>query len=186
MSGFEIVPKLWQTRLEVMRDVFSWITPAIKELAGLHPTDDLSSPESAADFIVQHDDCMLGTMSSNPKVGELHRRQNAEWEQITGIGPLGSPSDWRAAGHAAGAPAGAIARCDVEVLARFITPWAIAKRSASDTATDQYSRIMAKADVAKLLGISKRTLTRRIADGKLRYLDNEKRTIRIHLGDLPK
>jgi len=131
--SFEHLPQAWQTRLVVMRDVFPWVTPAIKELAGLEPNDGLSSPESAVAFIAAHGDYMRGVMASNPKAAELHHRQNAEWEQITGIGPLGTPADWRAAGYAAGAPAETITRCDVESLARYVIPWAIAKRLASDT-----------------------------------------------------
>ncbi|HBJ33635.1 MAG TPA: hypothetical protein DDZ51_02510 [Planctomycetaceae bacterium] len=51
---------------------------------------------------------------------------------------------------------------------------------------DEYSQPMRKSDVRKLLGISERTLGRWIAEGKLRYLDNEKQTIRIHIDHLRK
>ncbi len=55
------------------------------------------------------------------------------------------------------------------------------KRSA-----DQYSAPMLKADVARLLGIKPGALARRIKRGELRVTDMTYRTIRVHLGDLPK
>lgn len=131
--GFEYSPKSWATRLAVMQAVFPWVNESIRTLAGLSVNDDLSSHESCISLIKQHDEYLLGGRSTRPEVVAIHHRQNAEWKALTGIGPLGSPTDWRAAGHAAGAPADAIQACDVENLARFIVPWAIAKRVAAST-----------------------------------------------------
>lgn len=161
--SFEYLPKLWPTRLAVMRDVFPWVNESIKEIGGLAADDNLASSESQVAFLQAHDEYRQGGRSTCPEIVAIHQRHNLEWETLTGIGPLGTLDDWRAAGHAAGAPADAIQGCDIDKLARFIVPWAIARRVATEAADAKDETpidFVTLLQCAAMVNKSKRTLER--------------------------
>ncbi|QDS91899.1 hypothetical protein FF011L_06350 [Roseimaritima multifibrata] len=125
---------IWRKRLEIFRDVFPWITEEIKAFAGLAKNDPLESQESQLKFITSHGDYMNGTMASDPRLADLHRRQNREWTALTGLPPLGHHTEWRAAALASGANVGeSLSLADYNRVAESIKSWAIARRANEST-----------------------------------------------------
>lgn len=121
---------IWRMRLKIFRDVFPWITEEIKAFAGLAKNDPLESQESQLKFIASHGDYMNGTMASDPRLADLHRRQNEEWIALTGLPPLGHHTEWRAAALASGANVGeSLSLADYNRVAESIKSWAIARRA---------------------------------------------------------
>ncbi|HUT91491.1 MAG TPA: toll/interleukin-1 receptor domain-containing protein [Thermoguttaceae bacterium] len=121
---------LWNERLRIFRRLFPWIGEEIKRLAGL-PADALigtaSSHENNVAHLAASDDYRRGYRSDDERVHRLHDRQNSEWLKLTGLPPLGTIEDWRAAAAAAGIPAADFEQHGFERIADCILAWALAK-----------------------------------------------------------
>lgn len=127
-------PLTWESRLQVFRDVFPWVIPSIKELAGLQPSNDLTSHDDKVAFLHAHAEYMKGGNSKDVRVRALHDKQNADWEKLTSLPPLGTEEHWRTAGLAANAPAHVIEAFDIKELVKLITRWARVRRSRNEEA----------------------------------------------------
>lgn len=133
--------RLWMARLEIFGRLFPWVDKAIRNLARLSPDAKIGiggTDEDNRAYLVAHAEYANGYGSDRPEVRAIHDRQNAEWEDLTGLPPLGKISDWHAAAAAAGMqgfPETDVRSLPIGELAKIILLWAQAKQSARQAAT---------------------------------------------------
>jgi hypothetical protein len=123
---------LWTERLRIFTSLFQWIVPEIVQLAGL-PRDTILGPagtyEDNRAYNQAHEKYLLGSQSGCDGVIAIHLRQNRVWTELTGLPPLGTLEDWRAAATAAGLLPADFDREDFRRISNLVLAWALAKRA---------------------------------------------------------
>lgn len=122
---------LWQTRLNLYRDLFPWVGQTLREIAGVAVDAPLGFKGSIEDnkaFVAAWEKYFQGSRSGDERIVALLQRATKEWHDLTGLPwGLGTVEEWYAAAEAAGVPTAE--QYDFERAKQAVRRWVIGRKA---------------------------------------------------------
>jgi hypothetical protein len=133
---------------------------------------------------------LLRPPAFEPALREILARARNEWTERTGLPRLDAcnPETWWTAAIAArmeGQPVPNIRELTARDLAGIILPWALAKTSVTDQVETRWSKADSPEAWAGVYGVSVRTFTRWVRNGKIQAKAIDSKNIMVDVRDLP-